>query len=167
MIFHHNDYFRSDSLFFKLDLILLLRGGIFCPNWLRGILRTVCITSSPIFIATTTVGAINNTIGLSNETFSSDKKILVNDWYSTCIRNDLLQPVLPVKKLCQGWRDWISDIDLVFIDFFVQFCTMSKSSCCFRLSELIWNCFCYLVLKLVPCKIAYLTIYHLTRKHHL
>ena len=117
-----------------------------------------------IFIAATTVEVISNTFGLSNETFPYDK-ILVNDWYSTFIRNDLPQPAFPVKKICKGTRGWASDIDLIFIDFFARLCTMSKSSRCFRLSNLILELISLSGIK--TGKMVYLIMNQLARRYHL
>ena len=92
--------FRSDSLFLKV-LILSLNDGKFLPKWSTGIFSAVCIVVPSILMATTPIGTMNKTFGLSSDTFPYEKN-LVSDWYITFIKNDLPQPASPVKKTYNG-----------------------------------------------------------------
>ena len=52
-----------------------------------------------MFIAATPVGAVSNTFGFEA---SRLKKVFVNEWYKSFIKNDFPQPAFPVKNICKG-----------------------------------------------------------------
>ena len=71
------------------------------PKHAMGISRPVCIVASPIFFASTPIGAKSTTFVFSNSEILY-KKVLVWDWYKTFIKSDFPQSAFTVRYIWRG-----------------------------------------------------------------
>lgn len=83
-----------------------------------------------IFIAAAPAAAINNTFGLSTDTYPYNKRF-VNAWYITFIKNDFWNPTLPLKNTWSGSIVDACGTELFFAERFAQLKKVLKTSYCF------------------------------------